>query len=271
MAEWYFQVMGEVTGPVSWDELEQKARHGEIGLETEVREGADGPWIAASHVAGLFDLVAQPAGLAAAEHGGETGPGAGVGGGDVDAEGGQDLGSRRSPLNLRPCSDCGRMVSKQASACPECGRAFHESSFTARYGGEQPVVVFVFIILLAVGFLFLSPLAVYWAALKLSPNFIAGGDAQDIAHTGFALAVVGVYVFAMLSCTFLGGAAGRPRMAHVTGCLLGLFFGPLGVFTAFAVDKRPECPQCASRLNGLAKECPHCHARLIWKVVPTWY
>ena len=37
------------------------------------------------------------------------------------------------------------------------------------------------------------------------------------------------------------------------------------------IDKRPLCPQCSSRLNGLAQECPYCRARLIWKVVPTWY
>jgi hypothetical protein len=163
------------------------------------------------------------------------------------------------------------MVSKQASTCPQCGRAFHESSFTARYGGEQPVLMFVFISLLAIAFLFLSPLVVYAIAVKLAPSVIQVGEAEEVASTGFGLVVVGFYVFAMLACTFLGGAVGRPRMAYVTGCLLGLFFGPLGVFAAFAIDKRPQCPQCSSRLNGLAQECPFCHARLVWKVVPTWY
>ncbi len=257
MAEWYYQAMGKTIGPVSWIELEQKATDREIGQETEVREGADGPWSAASQVPGLF---APPPELDAA---GSSRDGA--------AAGDQEAGVRRSPLNLRPCSDCGTMVSKQASTCPECGRAFHESSFTARYGGEQPVLTFVLISLLAIAFLFLSPLVVYAIAAKLAPSVIHAGESQDLATTGFPLVVVGVYVFAMLGCTFVGGAVGRPRMAYVTGCFLGLFFGPLGVFAASAIDKRPQCPQCSSQLNGMAKECPFCHARLIWKVAPTWY
>jgi DNA-directed RNA polymerase subunit RPC12/RpoP len=60
-------------------------------------------------------------------------------------------------------------------------------------------------------------------------------------------------------------------MAYYTGLLLGLFFGPLGVFAAFAIDKRPQCPNCLSRLGGLARECPYCHARLIWAKEVRWY
>jgi RNA polymerase subunit RPABC4/transcription elongation factor Spt4 len=253
MTEWYYQVTGETLGPLSREQLEQKARDGEIEQVTLVREGAEGAWTAASDIPGLFDSLAEPAEPPA-------------GGGD-----GQGLDVRRSPLNLRPCSDCGTMVSKQASICPQCGRAFHESSFTARYRGEQPVVIFALMSLLAIVFLFLSPLVVYAIAVKLAPSVIQAGEAQDVAYGRFALVVVALYVFGMLSCTLLGGAVGKPRMAYVTGCFLGLFFGPLGVFTAFAIDKRPQCPQCASRLNGMAKECPNCHARLIWKVRPTWY
>jgi RNA polymerase subunit RPABC4/transcription elongation factor Spt4 len=252
MTEWYYQVAGETVGPVSWEQLQQKAGDGEIEEGTLVREGAEAAWNAASDVAGLF--ASELPTLATAEGPDEEGP-------DV----------RRSPLNLRPCSDCGAMVSKQASVCPQCGRAFHQSSFTARYGGEQPVVTFVLMCLLGVAFLFLSPLGVYWIALKLAPNVVQAGEAQDMAYTAFGLVILVLYVFAMLSCTLLGGAVGKPRHAYLTGCFLGLFFGPLGVFTAFAIDKRPECPQCASRLNGMAKECPNCHARLIWKVAPTWY
>jgi len=258
MAEWYYQAMGKTIGPVSWIELEQKATDREIAQETEVREGADGPWTAASEVPGLFAPPAEPDTAGASPDG-------------AAEEDDQEVGVRRSPLNLRPCSDCGTMVSKQASTCPECGRAFRESSFTARYGGEQPVLTFVLISLLAIVFLFLSPLVVYAIAAKLAPSVIHAGESQELATTGFALVVVGLYVFAMLACTFVGGAVGRPRMAYVTGCFLGLFFGPLGVFAAFAIDKRPLCPQCSSRLNGMATQCPFCHARLIWKVVPTWY
>ena len=254
MTQWYYQVAGETVGPVSEEQLQQKVREGEIGQETMVREGAEGAWTAASEVPALSAPIGELSENPGAEEAGEPG-----------------LDARRSPLNLRPCSDCGATVSKQASTCPQCGRAFHESSFTARYGGEQPVVTFVLMSLLGLAFLFLSPLAVYWIAIRLAPSLIQAAEAQDVAYTGFALVVVVLYVFAMLSCTLLGGAVGKPRHAYLTGCFLGLFFGPLGVFTAFAIDKRPQCPQCASRLNGMAKECPSCHARLIWKVVPTWY
>jgi len=253
MTEWYYQVMSGVFGPLSWEQLRERVRSGEIEHETEVREGADGPWIAASHVAGLFDLLAQPAAD------------------DVAVEDEHEVGVRRSPLNLRPCSDCGTMVSKQASTCPNCGRAFHESSLTARYRGEQPVVIFALMSLVGIIFLFLSPVAVYAIAVKLAPNVIQAGEAEDVAYIGFGLIVVGLYVFALLSCMLLGGAVGKPRMAYLTGCFLGLLFGPLGVFTAFAIDKRPQCPQCSTRLNGMANECPCCHARLLWKVAPSWY
>lgn len=189
----------------------------------------------------------------------------------VDAPDVQDPDIQRSPLALRPCSDCGMMVSKQASTCPKCGRAFHESSFTARQRGEQPVIILVLMSLLGVIFLFASPLVVYRIAVLLAPNVIHPAESEGLAYTLFSLTVVAIYVFAMLACTFLGGAVGRPRMAYITGCFLGLFFGPLGVFAAFGIDKRPKCPQCSTRLNGLAKECPACHARLVWKTVPLWY
>lgn len=178
------------------------------------------------------------------------------------------------------------MVSKQASTCPSCGRAFHESSFTARYRGEQPVVIVGVLVVLAIGFVLVSPVGVYRIALLVAPRVledVEGGETaaagaalerqnvREMASTEFALAVASLYVLSMLVCTILGGAVGRPRMAYLTGCFLGLFFGPLGVFTSFAIDKRPQCPQCASRLSGMGKECPFCHARLLWKVEPAWY
>jgi hypothetical protein len=271
MTEWYYQVEDETLGPVSREQIEQKARDGKIEEGTLVREGADGAWIAASDVSGLFGSVPELAEAPA------PGPGAGAEAGpepptlapaeEADEQG---LDVRRSPLNLRPCSDCGKMVSKQASTCPRCGRAFHQSSFAARYEGEQPVATFVLMSLAAIAFLYLSPLGIYWIAMKLAPDVIQAAEGQE-AYTRFTLIVVGLYIFVMLSCTLLGGAVGKPRNAYMTGCFLGLFFGPLGVFTAFAIDKRPQCPQCASRLNGMAKECPNCHARLIWKVRPAWY
>jgi len=272
MTEWYYQIMGGVFGPLSWEQLKERVRSGEIEHETEVAEGPDGPWIAASHVAGLFALLAGPA--ADVSPGPEVKPAVNVEPGAEEAAAGrgeEEVGVRRSPLNLRPCSDCGTMVSNQASMCPHCGRAFHESSLTARYRGEQPVVILALMSLVAIAFLFLTPPVVYGLAVRLAPNVIHAGKAQETASIGFGLVVVGLYVFGMLVCALLGGAVGKPRMAYLTGCFLGLLFGPLGVFTAFAIDKRPQCPQCSTRLNGMAKQCPGCHARLVWKVVPSWY
>jgi len=86
-----------------------------------------------------------------------------------------------------------------------------------------------------------------------------------------AVIVAAGYVLSMLVCAVLGGAVGAPRMAYFTGLLLGLFFGPLGVFAAFAIDKRPLCPSCFERLNGIAKECPACHSGLTWVLARRWY
>lgn len=268
MTEWYYQVAGEVVGPVSLEALKQKAADGEITKETSVREGAEGRWIAASDVEGLLDSAAGPVEtavpvadiepLASLEPGLEDVPEG------VDVE---EQGVRRSPLSLRPCLDCGTMVSQQADACPNCGRLFHESSPIVRYHGEHPIPVLVFFTALAVLFVLLSPLAVYSIAVRLAPDAVVTNGGAGV----FALIVAAVYAFSMIACGLLGRAVGAPRMASVTGLFLGLFFGPLGVFAAFAIDKRPQCCHCSSRLDGLARECPYCHARLIWQVEAAWY
>ncbi len=272
MAEWYYQLVGQVLGPVSFEELRRKANSAEIERETLVREGSDGPWKEASQIQGLFETSAEPVAVVGSEPslGSETAVAL-----DservAEADTGQEQGIRRSPLALRPCSDCGQMVSKQASTCPSCGRAFHESSFMTRYEGEQPVVIFAFLCIVGLLFFFLTPVLVYRTAAAYAPNVIGVGTGEEVASAEFGLTVAGLYVLSLIVCALLGAAVGRPRMAFITGAFLGLFFGPLGIFTAFAIDKRPQCPQCSSRLNGLAQECPHCHARLLWKVAPTWY
>ena len=268
MTEWYYQVAGEVVGPVSLEALKQKAADGEIARETLVREGADGPWAAASDVEELSDSPLGPMETA--------GPDEGVGSlsslepdlEDVPAgQKEQECGVRRSPLALRPCLDCGTMVSKQADACPHCGRLFHESSPVVQYHGEHPIPVLVFFTALAILFVLLSPLVVYSGAVRLTPESLATNGGAG----AFALLVAAIYGFSMIVCALLGRAVGAPRMASVTGLFLGLFFGPLGVFAACAIDKRPQCRHCSSRLDGLARECPHCHARLIWQVEAAWY
>ncbi|MHC4404159.1 MAG: GYF domain-containing protein [Planctomycetota bacterium] len=259
MTDWYYQAQDEIVGPVSRKALQEKIDAGDVDEDTLVREGAGGPWVAAS-------TVDDPVGLSAGGTPALT-PQDGTAGVPAPSDG---PGIHRSPLALRPCSDCGQMVSKQANTCPKCGRAFHESSFTVRFQGEQPVLAWPVIIILALAFALLSPRWVYGVAKSLAPPGVTEGGEQVAAHN-FALAVAGFYLLSIIICAALGAAIGRTKMARITGALLGLCFGPLGLLAAFGIDKRPLCPQCYSRLNGMAKECPACHAQLIWKVEPTWF
>ena len=265
MSDWYYQVMGEMMGPTSLDELRKKVEEGEVLSETFVREGAKGQWLPASRVEALFpaDFGLAPSAL---EEGREPLDGANLGmesEGVLESVAEQSREFQRSPLALRPCSDCGQMVSRQANHCPHCGRPFRESLPTITYRGEQPIPVLVFFTILAILFALASPMAVYLGVAKLT-----GGTIED--NRTAVLATV-AYLISMVTCAILGGAVGKPRMAYMTGILLGLFFGPLGLFVAFTIDKRPQCLHCFSRLNGLASECPACHSRLMWKVETGWY
>jgi len=265
MADWYHQWKGEILGPMAFEELQQKADKGEIEEETLVREGMQGRWVAASQVEGLFVVPGADGELPEEES--EVGATEGAAPSAAAAMPEEAHEVRRSPLTMRPCADCGRMVSQKASMCPFCGRSFHESALTIPYRGEHPVPVWVFFALLAVLFILASPVIVHRATSQLVSSAVASeADADRIA-----LLVAGIYVVSMVSCAALGGAIGAPRMAYYTGLLLGLFFGPLGVFAAFAIDKRPQCPNCYSRLVGLARECPYCHAHLTWAMGLRWY
>ena len=268
MTEWYYQAMGSVVGPIAWDELREKADREEISEGTPVREGPDGPWRPASHVDGLIEEPVGKADLQALEAGDEAAAGA-----DAEARTsaeGADAQSpvvRRSPLTLRPCADCGKMVSRQARTCPECGRSFRGLTFEVPYAGEHPVPVWVFFALLAAAFVLASPVLVHRLVLTVASTTPEAGEMA----AQLAIVVAGCYVVSMLVCAAVGGAVGAPRMAYFTGLLLGLFFGPLGVFAAFAIDKRPRCPNCLARLNGLARECPACHSSLTWVLIRRWY
>ena len=61
MADWYYQVMGEAVGPVLSKELRGKAIGGEVQKDTLVRKGAEGKWVSAIRVKGLFDGIDTPA------------------------------------------------------------------------------------------------------------------------------------------------------------------------------------------------------------------
>lgn len=51
----YYQVMGEIFGPVSPAEMRRLAAEGVITRDTLVRKGEDGEWVLADRVRGLFD------------------------------------------------------------------------------------------------------------------------------------------------------------------------------------------------------------------------
>ena len=60
-AEWFLKVGDQVHGPMSAAELRQKAAAGLIGPETPIRKGADGQWVRAEKVQGLFQgAIHQP-------------------------------------------------------------------------------------------------------------------------------------------------------------------------------------------------------------------
>ena len=52
--EWFLKVGNNIHGPMSAAELRQKAAAGLIGPETPIRKGADGRWVRAEKVQGLF-------------------------------------------------------------------------------------------------------------------------------------------------------------------------------------------------------------------------
>ncbi|MCS7239434.1 MAG: DUF4339 domain-containing protein [Thermoguttaceae bacterium] len=263
MAQWYYQVLGDILGPVDEEELRQKLQSGQLPPGTLVAPAKNGPWEEAREVFHLSAGADPGEELSAAALGGQP-EGATATLPAIEAPQAAREVAGKSPLALRPCSDCGWMVSREASVCPRCGRIFHEASSLLTYHGEHPVSVMIFFTLLAVFFLIGSPILVYFCVAAVAEAF------QPEGSVTVPLVVTALYIISMVVCALLGGAVGKPRMAYITGLLLGLFFGPLGVFVAYAIDKRPECPHCSTRLNGLARQCPMCHARLLWRVVPTW-
>ena len=54
-AAWYYQLFGEVFGPVTWDSMVELATSGQLGQSDLVRDGEQAAgWQPADQVAGLF-------------------------------------------------------------------------------------------------------------------------------------------------------------------------------------------------------------------------
>jgi GYF domain 2 len=58
--QWFFEVMGELVGPLTSAELIQRAQKGEVLPDTRVRIGTDGKWQLAARVKGLFPRKPAP-------------------------------------------------------------------------------------------------------------------------------------------------------------------------------------------------------------------
>lgn len=69
-------------------------------------------------------------------------------------------------------------------------------------------------------------------------------------------------IYEIIAATFCGLLVGERRERGLAGAALGFFFGPLGVLAAFALDARPRCPQCCSRVERPATVCPGCGLQL---------
>ena len=62
-SEWYYRILGQELGPITFEELQQLAKAGGVGADDEVRIGSDEPWTKARHRRGL--KFARPAAVAA--------------------------------------------------------------------------------------------------------------------------------------------------------------------------------------------------------------
>jgi hypothetical protein len=250
MSQWYVQLADKVYGPMPPEDLHRRVMAGQIPPESPVSEAPTGPWTAAARVPGLLTPT----------WGDGVPP-------SMPARGEQQPAARRPLLALRPCPDCGEMVSQQAGTCPRCGRALLLTTLDVPYRGEHPVTVLAFFVVLAFAFILVTPVLTYFGADAISASM----GATEAVRGRIAFYTAAAYTVSMVICSILGQAVGATRMAYYTGVFLGLFFGPLGILVAFAVDKRTQCPNCCSRLGGLARECPYCHTRLRWEQRRRWY
>lgn len=59
-AEWFYAHNGQMAGPITADQLRQDALAGKVAVSDHVRRGANGTWVSASKVKGLFDPAPTP-------------------------------------------------------------------------------------------------------------------------------------------------------------------------------------------------------------------
>ena len=59
-AEWYYARNSQMAGPLTADQLRQDAIAGKVTKSDHVRRGANGTWVTAEKVKGLFDPAPPP-------------------------------------------------------------------------------------------------------------------------------------------------------------------------------------------------------------------
>lgn len=74
MAQWYCRLMGDELGPLTSAQLLEMARGHKLTPEDYVRKGADGHWVGAYRVKGLFDEDASASGISKILTGAQAAP-----------------------------------------------------------------------------------------------------------------------------------------------------------------------------------------------------
>jgi len=116
-SDWYYQIMGEVIGPLTANELRIHAQHHHcIYPDTLVRKGVEGQWVSADRVKGLLDTEQPPSPLPHSLPSARTTP----------ALQPSKL-PEEEPRREKACPFCGEAILVIAKKCKHCGEFLDDS------------------------------------------------------------------------------------------------------------------------------------------------
>lgn len=257
--QWYYQVMGETFGPLTFDELWNAVERGEISEETLVMEEANGKWEPAWCIKGLFDdtqfdteETSSPTNEVSPEELERIA---------AEALGGTDdppTASERTPSaksnetannstgkNLRYCPDCKQLISKQANACIHCGRSFNSSKSSGSPGPH--VFAIVCSVLLTIG------CCLPW--IQLGALFMNRGISGPDGAIVLVLAVVAIGAG-------LYNLFGKGIKLHWPYFLAGFVALVIGIFDL--VDVHDRATHLAKNLEKVSEMLLGSHAEVDW-------